>query len=69
MNNQGIPINVIGLAKDNARVFYNWKFIDPEYRKPEDFPVTNQLIEGMVDVRIPYSLIEEEAMDLCRRIN
>jgi len=69
MNSQGIPINVIGLAQDNARVFFNWKFIDPEMRKPEDFPVTNHLIEGMVDVRIPYSLTEEEAMDLCTRMN
>jgi len=69
MNSQGVPINVIGLAAENARVFFNWKFIDPEMRKLEDFPNTHRLIEGMVDVRIPYSLTEEETLDLCKRMN
>ena len=69
MNSQGIPISVIGLAPENARVYFNWKFIDPEYRKPEDFPITDHLIKGMVDVRLPFSMTEAEALDLAQRIN
>jgi perosamine synthetase len=69
LNSQGIPLNVIGLAKDNARVFYNWKFIDEDRIKPEDFPRTKNFIESMCDLRLPYSLNPEEAYDLAERIN
>jgi len=60
---------VIGLAKDNARVFYNWKFIDEDRIQPEDFPRTKNFIESMCDLRLPFSLKAEEAQDLAKRIN
>jgi dTDP-4-amino-4,6-dideoxygalactose transaminase len=69
LNSQGIPLNIIGLAKDNARVFYNWKFIEADRIKPEDFPRTKNFIESMCDLRLPYSLKPEEARDLAKRIN
>jgi perosamine synthetase len=69
LNAQGIPLNVIGLAKDNARVYYNWKFVDPERIRVEDFPRTKNFIESMCDLRLPYSLKAEEAYDLSQRIN
>ena len=69
LNSQGIPLNVIGLAKDNARVFYNWKFIDEDRIKMEDFPKTKNYIESMCDLRLPSALKAEEARDLAERIN
>jgi len=61
---------VIGLAKDNARVFYNWKFIENEERiKKESFPRTLQFIESMCDLRLPQALNEAEAIDLAKRVN
>lgn len=69
LNGQGVPISVIGLAKDNARVFYNWNFIDEDRIKVEDFPRTKNYIESMCDLRLPYALKAEEARDLAERIN
>jgi len=53
LNGQGIPLQVIGLAKDNARVFYNWKFIDEARIQADDFPRTKEFIESMCDLRLP----------------
>jgi len=54
LNAQGIPLQVIGLAKDNARVFYNWMFIEDEERiKKDSFPRTVEFIESMCDLRLP----------------
>lgn len=69
LNTQGIPINVIGLAENNARVFYNWQFINEDYIKVEDFPRTKEFIDQMTDLRLPAALTEEEAVDLGKRIN
>ena len=62
-------MSVIGLAKDNARVFYNWKFIDDDRIREEDFPRTKNFIERMCDLRLPFALKAEEAKDLAMRIN
>ena len=60
---------MIGLAANNARVFYNWQFIDEEFIKVEDFPRTKEFIDQMTDLRLPASLTTEEAVDLGKRIN
>ena len=54
-------MSVIGLAKDNARVFYNWKFIDDDRIREEDFPRTKNFIDSMCDLRLPFALKAEEA--------
>ena len=69
MNSQGIPLSVIGLAKDNARVFYNWKFIDQDRIQVDDFPKTKNFIDSMCDLRLPFALKAQEAKDLALRIN
>lgn len=60
---------MIGLAENNARVFYNWQFIDGEYIKVDDFPRTKYFIDQMTDLRLPAALTQEEAVDLGKRIN
>lgn len=60
---------MIGLAENNARVFYNWQFIDADFIKVEDFPRTKEFIDQMTDLRLPAALTQDEAVDLGKRIN
>lgn len=54
--NLGLNIQVFGLSEDNARAFWNWKFISLDY----DLPVTRKMLMNACDVRLPTWLSTDE---------
>ena len=58
------------MAKANARIFWNWKFVPLKERiNPDHFPMTKAYVESMCDLRLPISMNVAEAVDLGERIN
>ncbi len=57
---KGVPVQVFGLSKDNARAFWNWQFLDPL----PDLPGTRAMLMRACDVRLPARL----SGDMCRHI-
>ena len=57
---RGVNLSVFGLSADNARAFWNWRFLGPV---PE-LPKTRAMLMRACDTRLPARLSEEE----CRTI-
>ncbi|MFQ5562479.1 MAG: DegT/DnrJ/EryC1/StrS family aminotransferase [Parvularculaceae bacterium] len=56
---KGVEVQIIGLSKDNARAFWNWKFIGPQ----GDLSQTRNMLMRACDVRLPARL-ERNALDV-----
>ncbi len=48
----GVPASVFGLSKDNARAFWNWKFLE----ETPELPLTRAMLMRACDVRLPARL-------------
>lgn len=55
---EGVEVQVFGLAKDNARAFWNWKFIELQ----DDLTPTRSMLSRACDVRLPAHL-GKDALD------
>ena len=53
---RGKPIAIFGMQGDNARVFWNWKFIG---NVPE-LPMTRAMLKRACDIRLPVGMTREE---------
>ncbi|KUF11208.1 DegT/DnrJ/EryC1/StrS family aminotransferase [Pseudoponticoccus marisrubri] len=53
---EGVKVQVFGLSRDNARAFWNWKFL-PEAR---DLPATRAMLMRACDTRLPARLTVAE---------
>lgn len=53
---RGIAVQVFGLSDDNARAFWNWRFIDDL----PDLPQTRAMLMRACDVRLPARLTRAE---------
>lgn len=56
-NDSNVKIQVFGLSTDNARAFWNWKFIPGEMPQ---LPLTKNMLMRACDVRLPAWLQKEE---------
>ncbi len=52
----GINVQVFGTSKDNARAFWNWKFLG----EPPELPQTKAMLMRACDVRLPARLSIED---------
>jgi len=52
----GINVQIFGLSQDNARAFWNWKFIGPQ----GELPQTRAMLMRACDVRLPARLTRDE---------
>ncbi|MEL7343668.1 MAG: aminotransferase class I/II-fold pyridoxal phosphate-dependent enzyme [Pseudomonadota bacterium] len=52
----GVPVQVFGTSKDNARAFWNWQFLG----QAPDLPRTRAMLMRACDVRLPARLTQEE---------
>ena len=53
---RGIAVQIFGLSTDNARAFWNWKFLG----EPADLPQTRAMLMRACDVRLPARLTRAE---------
>jgi len=53
---RGNPISIFGMQGDNARVFWNWKFIG---NVPE-LPMTRAMLKRACDIRLPVGMTRAE---------
>ncbi len=53
---RGVAVQVFGLSTDNARAFWNWKFIGPQ----PDLPQTRAMLMRACDMRLPARLTRPE---------
>jgi dTDP-4-amino-4,6-dideoxygalactose transaminase len=53
---RGVSVQVFGLSEDNARAFWNWKFMG----EVPDLPQTRAMLMRACDVRLPTRLTEAE---------
>ncbi len=49
---RGLSINVLGVHQDNARVFWNWKFLN----QTPQLPMTREILMRTCDMRLPVFL-------------
>lgn len=49
---RGVPVQMFGLSQDNARAFWNWKFLGDA---PE-LPMTRAMLMRACDARLPARL-------------
>ncbi len=54
---EGITIQVFGLSQDNARAFWNWKFLGDT---PPDLPQTRAMLMRACDLRLPARLEQDD---------
>ncbi len=54
---RGVKVQVFGQSTDNARAFWNWKFLD---NPVPDLPQTRKMLMRACDVRLPARLNREE---------
>jgi dTDP-4-amino-4,6-dideoxygalactose transaminase len=54
---EGIKISVFGIDENNARCFWNWKYLD---YKMEQLPKTWKMLNRACDLRLPISLDMED---------
>ncbi len=50
---QGVKVQIFGLSEDNARAFWNWRFLPGS---PPDLPRTRAMLMRACDVRLPARL-------------
>ena len=55
-NERGVALQVFGLSKDNARAFWNWKFIGPQ----SGLKQTRAMLMRACDVRLPARLSKQD---------
>ena len=55
---KGVRVEVFGLSDDNARAFWNWRFLPPQ----QDLSRTREILRRACDVRLPIHL-EVEQLD------
>jgi dTDP-4-amino-4,6-dideoxygalactose transaminase len=53
---RGVPVQVFGLTEDNARAFWNWRFIGPQ----PDLSPTREVLNRACDVRLPVQLSPDQ---------
>ncbi len=53
---KGVAVQIFGLSEDNARAFWNWKFIGPQ----SDLKRTRAMLMRACDVRLPAQLGKED---------
>ena len=51
-NERGVSVQIFGLSEDNARAFWNWRFIGPQ----SDLIQTRAMLMRACDVRLPARL-------------
>ena len=51
-NERGVSVQIFGLSEDNARAFWNWRFIGPQ----SDLTQTRAMLMRACDVRLPARL-------------
>jgi dTDP-4-amino-4,6-dideoxygalactose transaminase len=61
---QGTPISIFGLHDDNARAFWNWKFIG----NIPDLPTTRAMLMKACDMRLPARLSRGELDTIINRV-
>ena len=54
--NRGVTLQVFGLSQDNARAFWNWKFLG----ETPDLPKTRAMLMRACDTRLPVRLTDPE---------
>lgn len=54
---EGIKIAVFGMAEDNARCFWNWRYLDTS---DEELPITETMLKTACDLRLPVFLDNED---------
>jgi len=54
---RGVKVQVFGMSADNARAFWNWKFLPGP---PPELPQTRKMLMRACDVRLPARLTAEE---------
>ena len=54
---RGVKVQIFGLSTDNARAFWNWRFIPGE---PPELPQTRAMLMKACDVRLPARLTRAE---------
>jgi dTDP-4-amino-4,6-dideoxygalactose transaminase len=55
-NARGVSVQVFGLSDDNARAFWNWRFIGRQF----DLPRTRAMLMRACDVRLPARLRKDD---------
>lgn len=55
---RGVGVQVFGLSQDNARAFWNWKFLGVQ----PDLPATRAMLMRACDTRLPARLSADEAL-------
>jgi perosamine synthetase len=53
---RGVPVQVFGTSEDNARAFWNWKFLGDI----PDLPKTRAMLMRACDARLPARLTRAE---------
>jgi dTDP-4-amino-4,6-dideoxygalactose transaminase len=53
---RGVKVQIFGLTQDNARAFWNWKFLGPQ----PDLPQTRAMLMRACDTRLPARLTKPE---------
>jgi perosamine synthetase len=53
---RGVSVQIFGLSEDNARAFWNWKFLGAA----PDLPKTRAMLMRACDVRLPTRLTDAE---------
>ena len=53
---RGVSVQVFGLSTDNARAFWNWKFLVPQ----PDLPKTRRMLSRACDTRLPARLQQRD---------
>ena len=54
--NRGVPVQVFGLSQDNARAFWNWKFLG----EAPELPKTRAMLMRACDARLPARLTRDD---------
>jgi dTDP-4-amino-4,6-dideoxygalactose transaminase len=55
-NEKGVSVQIFGLSEDNARAFWNWKFLGPQ----SGLKQTRAMLMRACDVRLPARLRKDE---------
>jgi dTDP-4-amino-4,6-dideoxygalactose transaminase len=59
-NGAGISVGIFGRAKDNARCYWNWKYLSDV----GEYPRTRALLASTCDMRLPHRLTIEEVEEI-----